>query len=270
MCCAHAAPVLPVLTPRAAPAPAPPLPRPALACSCLSTLRRRRPSRHTSRRLASSCSRATTPSSGPRAHPGAPHTLALAFAHAHFAHFSLSRPPHHTGPPPRPLAAVASHPRRLPPVIQCSSSTVATPCRLLTHPISLFHTRASSLAARRAQAPPPLGLAVDPTLHRLSASAKGNISTTSTRRSFLAASPPPSGTLGTGTPSTPLGALPPARLHRRYAATAPLCLNPGHPRDRRELLNIPPHLPLAAGELPQWIWSPPICPLCKTQLRTYL
>jgi hypothetical protein len=119
---------------------------------------------------ASSCSRTTTPSSGPRAHPGAPHTLTLAFAHAHFAHFSLSRPPHLTGPPPQPVAAVASRPRRLPPAIQCSSSTVATPCSLLTHPISLFRTRASSPAAlvssssaaarprRRPDATPPLSL----------------------------------------------------------------------------------------------------------------
>jgi hypothetical protein len=100
--------------------------------------------------------------------------------------------------------------------------------------------------------PPPLGLTVVPLIHRLLALAKHIISTTSSRRSCLATSPPPSCSPATETPMTFLGPPPPAPVRRRYAATAPLCLNPGHPRDRRELLGISPHLPLAAGELSCW------------------
>jgi hypothetical protein len=51
------------------------------------------------------------------------------------------------GAPSQPLANVVSRPRRLPPAIQCSSSTAVTPCSSLTHPISLSCTRASSPAA---------------------------------------------------------------------------------------------------------------------------
>jgi hypothetical protein len=123
------------------------------------------------------------------------------------------------------------------------------------HPCSIFHS------AGELKAPPPLGLAVDPPIQSLFTPAKGTISTTSTRRRFLATSPPPSGTLATGTPSTLLGALPAASVRRQYAASAPPCLNSGHPRDRREPLSLFPHLPLAG------FGSPLICPLCKTRPR---
>jgi hypothetical protein len=99
--------------------------------------------------------------------------------------------------------------------------------------------------------PPPLALAVIPSIHRLLASAKHTISTTSSRGSSLATSPPPSGTPATRTPSTSLGPPPPAPVRRRYAASAPLFPNTGHPRDCRESLNFFTHLPLAADELPR-------------------
>jgi hypothetical protein len=64
-------------------------------------------------------------------------------------------------------------------------------------------------------------------------------------------SPPPSGTPATGTPTPPLGAPPPVSVHRRPAASALLFPSTDHPSDRRELLNLSPHFPLAAGEPPR-------------------
>jgi hypothetical protein len=98
---------------------------------------------------------------------------------------------------------------------------------------------------------PSLGHAIVPSIYCLLAPAKHTISTTSSRRSSLATSLPPSGTLATGTPTPSLGALAPASVRRQYVATVPLFPNIDHPRDRRELLNISPHLPLTAGELPR-------------------
>jgi hypothetical protein len=103
------------------------LPDPALAAPAFPMLRRRRPSRHDSRWHASSCSHATTSSSRPRAHPGAPCALALAFAHTHFAHFPLLRPPHFTGPPPRPQLTIDSRHRCSPSPIQSTNSTTSSP-----------------------------------------------------------------------------------------------------------------------------------------------
>jgi hypothetical protein len=82
----------------------------------------------------------------------------------------------------------------------------------------------------------------------LSTPAKHTTSTTSPRGSFLATSPPSSGTPAIGTPSPPLRATPPASVHRRLAASTPLFLNSGHTRDRRDLVNLFPHFSLAAGE----------------------
>jgi hypothetical protein len=94
----------------------------------------------------------------------------------------------------------------------------------------------------------PLGLTVVPTLRRLSSLAKHTTSTTSPRGSFLATSPPLSYPLTTRMPS------PPASVRRRLAASTPLFPNIGHPRDRRELLNLFPHFSLAAGEPPRRNW----------------
>jgi hypothetical protein len=96
---------------------------------------------------------------------------------------------------------------------------------------------------------PPLGLAVVPSIHRLLAPAKHIVSTTSSRGSSLTTSPPPSGTPAIGMSTTSLGPPLPAPVRRCYAASAPLCPNPSHPRDHRESLSISPHLPLATGEL---------------------
>jgi hypothetical protein len=97
--------------------------------------------------------------------------------------------------------------------------------------------------------PPPLGLAVVPSIHRPVAPAKPTISTTSLCGSSLTTCPLPSSTPATRTPSTSLEPMSPAPVRHRYAASAPLFPDTGHPRDRRETLSISPHLPLAAGEL---------------------
>jgi hypothetical protein len=59
---------------------------------------------------ASSYFRATPPSSGPRAPPGASHAFLLAFTRLHSHDLFLSRAPPLVGPPPQPRAAVVSHP----------------------------------------------------------------------------------------------------------------------------------------------------------------
>jgi hypothetical protein len=103
----------------------------------------------------------------------------------------------------------------------------------------------SSAAARsrcRPDAPPPHSPCQAPHQHHITPSPQG---------SFLATSPRPSSTPAIGMPLPPLGAPSSAPVRRRYAASAPPFLNAGHPRDRRELLNLFPHLPLAAGEPPR-------------------
>jgi hypothetical protein len=77
------------------------------------------------------------------------------------------------------------------------------------------------------------------------------ISNTSSLGSSLATSPSLSCPPATGTPTLSLGPPPPAPVYRRYAASALLFPNTGHPRDHRESLNFFPHLPLAAGEPPR-------------------
>jgi hypothetical protein len=135
---------------------------------------------------------------------------------------------------------------------------------------SQFRSRAperSDHYAGELELPPLLGLTIVPSIHRLLAPAKHTASTTSSRGSCLATSPPPSCPPTTGTPTTSLGPPPLAPVCRRYAASVPFFPDTGHPRDRRESLSISPHLPLAAGELPHRIWSPLIYPLCKTRPR---
>jgi hypothetical protein len=98
--------------------------------------------------------------------------------------------------------------------------------------------------------PPPLGLAVVPSIHRLLAPAKHTTSTTSSRRSCLATSSPLSCPPITETTSPSLGPPPPVSIRRRPTASALLFPNTGHPHDRRELLNLSPHFPLAVDEPP--------------------
>jgi hypothetical protein len=116
-----------------------------------------------------------------------------------------------------------------------------------------FRSRAPELPdhyAGELELPPPLGLAIVPAIHCLLAPTKHTISTTSSRGSFLATSLPPSSTPAIGTPMTSLGPPPPAPVRRRYAASALLFPNTGHPCDRRESLNLFPYLPLTACEPP--------------------
>jgi hypothetical protein len=144
-------------------------------------------------------------------------------------------------------AAAAAHPR--------SRARVAPQQPTKAHKPAQFHSPTLDRpdhSAGELELPPLLGLAVVPSIHCLLAPAKHTISTTSSCRSSLATSPPPSGTPATGTPTPPLGAPPPALVHRRYVASALLFPNTGHPRDRREPLNLSPHFPLTAGEPPRW------------------
>jgi hypothetical protein len=66
------------------------------------------------------------PSPQLEAHPRAPNALPLMFPHPHSHCHFLSRPPHHTGPPPQPLVAVVSRPRRFPSPIQYTNSISVT------------------------------------------------------------------------------------------------------------------------------------------------
>jgi hypothetical protein len=104
---------------------------------------------------------------------------------------------------------------------------------------------------RRSSPPLPLGLTVAPALRPLLTLAKLTTSTTSTRRSFLATFLSPSCILAAGTP-TPLSELRRTGLElRRTIASEPFFFDSGHPRVRREPLNLFHHFPLAAGEPPR-------------------
>jgi hypothetical protein len=118
--------------------------------------------------------------------------------------------------------------------------------------------------------PLPLGLAIVPTIYCLLAPAKCTISTTSSRGSSLATSPPLSCPPATGTTSPSLGPPPPVSVRRQPPASALLFPNTGHPRDRRELLNLSPHFPLATGEPPHrnLIGTDRLC--CVARPRTQL
>jgi hypothetical protein len=146
---------------------------------------------------------------------------------------------------PSTATAAASHPR---------SSALAAPQQPTeAHKPAQFRSPMldrPNHSAGELELPPPLGLAVVPTIYCLLAPAKRTTSTTSSRRSCLATSPLLSCPPATGTPMPPLGAPPPVSVHRRPAASAPLFPNIGHPRDRRELLNLSPPCP-----------SPPVSPL---------
>jgi hypothetical protein len=146
---------------------------------------------------------------------------------------------------PSTAASAASHPR--------FSAPAAPPPPVDAHRPAQFRSPALDRLDHRAgelELPPPLGLAVVPTIHCLLAPAKHTTSTASPRGSFLATSLPLSYPPATGMPSSSLGAPPPAPVRRQYAAPAPLFPNTGHPHDRRELLNLFPHLPFTDGEPP--------------------
>jgi hypothetical protein len=125
-------------------------------------------------------------------------------------------------------------------------------------------------SAGELELPPPLGLAVVPTICCLLTLAKHTTSTTSSRRSFPATSPPLSYPPATGTPSTSLEAPPPASVRHQPAALALLFPNTGHPCDRCELLKLFPHLPLAAGEPPRRNLISPDRLSCVARPRTQL
>jgi hypothetical protein len=256
--------------PRAAPALAPPLPTPRWPSPCCSTTRRRRPSLH------ACCCLASSNSHPPCLFLDLKYVLELPTDSLLRSHTCISTafrfPKLHTSPEPRrclgspsTTTATASHPR---------SSGLAAPLQpTQAHKPAQF--RSSTLDrpdhyAGELELPSPLGLAVVPTIYCLLAPAKCTISTASSRGSSLATSPPPSDTLATGTPTPSLGALPPVSFRRRPAASALLFPNTGHPRDRRELLNLSPHFPLAAGEPPHWNLIGIDRLSCVTQLRTQL
>jgi hypothetical protein len=158
----------------------------------------------------------------------------------------------HASPEPRrclgsPLtaASAASHPR--------SSAQAAPQQPTEAHKPAQFHSPAldhSDHSVGELEFPPPLGLAIVPSIHRLLTPVKHTTSTTLSRRSFPATSPPLSYPPATGTPSTSLRLPPPVSVRRRPTVSALLFPNTSHPCDHREPLKLSPHFPLAAGELP--------------------
>jgi hypothetical protein len=207
--------------PRVAQAPASPLPTPRWPSPRCSTSRRRRPSLHVCRRLASSNSR--------------PLCLFLDLK------YILELPTDS----PSTAASAASHPRSIALAASPRPTESRKPAQFRSPALDHPDHYASEL-----ELPLPLSLAVVPTIYCLLAPSKCTISTTSSRRSSLVTSPPPSGTPATGTPTPPLGAPPSVSVHCRPAVSALLFPNTGHPCDRRELLNLSPHFPLTG------IWTP--------------
>jgi hypothetical protein len=186
--------------PRAILTPALPLPQPALACSCLSTSHRRCPSRHDSGRPPAPVS------AQPRLLLDPEHLLELPthsfLPSRDYIPTTFSYPEHHPSSdlrhslgPPSSAAPAASEPR---------SSAIRAPPRPTGAPQPIkFHSLAPEhrLPLRRqAQAPPPLGLAVDPTPHRPSAPTKSTSRTTSSCRSDPATPSLPSDTPASRTP----------------------------------------------------------------------
>jgi hypothetical protein len=149
----------------------------------------------------------------------------ISFTHTHTL---FRRPSLFPSAAPRRSAAAACAHRRQPPTPPLTHDPVLEkhhrdPLQLtdplnfaFLHPSSIFHS------AGELSAPPPLGLAVDTLIQSLLNPAKGTSSTTSTRRSFLAASSLPSDTPASRTP---------CRHRRRW--------KPEPPHRRRPLL---PHL----------------------------
>jgi hypothetical protein len=147
------------------------LPSLALACSRLSTSRRRRLSRHAFRRLASSCSRATTPSSRPG------HILELPTHSLLHLHTPILLPflcsDHHTPlehrrclNSPSTATHAASHHR--------SSAQIASPSPTETYQPAQSHSLAPEQPddyADELELLPPLGLNVVSSIHRLLARA---------------------------------------------------------------------------------------------------
>jgi hypothetical protein len=235
-CAEHQLPPVPLPSaPRAVPAPTPPLPTPRWPSPRCSMSRRRRPSLHACRRIASSNSRPSC------FFLDLKYVLELPTDSLLRSHRCISTafrfPEHPTSPEPRRSpgfpstpASAASRPR--------SSALAAPPRPTEAHKPAQFHSPALDRPdhyAGELELPPLLGLAIVPTIYCLLAPAKHSTSTKSSRRSFPTTSLPPSGTPATGTPTPPLGAPPPVSVHRRPVALALLFPNTGHPRDRCEL-----------------------------------
>jgi hypothetical protein len=143
------------------------------------TSHRCRPCRHAHRRRASSCLRAATSSSGPRAPPTAPLALTLAFAHLYFAQFLLLPSPPFTRASPPSLVIVDSHYHHPQTPIQCISSIVTTHRSSQSKPISNSSTRTAGPPRRRAPYSAAARPPVDPPVQGLFTSTKGTNSTTS-------------------------------------------------------------------------------------------
>jgi hypothetical protein len=219
--------------PHAAPAPAPPLRTPRWTPPCLSTSRRRRPSRHARRQARQLLLSRPSLLLDPEHVLKLPtHSLLLSRVCISTA---ISSPELSTSPDlrrglgsPSTATAAASHPR--------SSTPRAPPRPTEAHKPTQFHSLAPKRPdhyAGELELPPPLGLAVVPSIHCLLAPAKHTTRTTSSRGSCLATSPPLSCPPATRTLTMSLGPPPPAPVRRRYVASAPLFPNTGHPRDRQ-------------------------------------
>jgi hypothetical protein len=94
---------------------------------------------------------------------------------------------------------------------------------------------------------------VKPKFHLFSFLAKSTISTTSPRRSSLTNFPSPSCTPVAGTPKPPFEPCRADSVSSRTADSEPPFYDSNHPQVCCELLNLFPHLSLAAGEPPRQV-----------------
>jgi hypothetical protein len=192
----HPAP--PLFAPRAAPAPRSPLPTPRWPSPCSSTSHRRRPSRHARRRACQQLLHRRRAPLGLKAHPGVPldffytlHCIALPLLSS-FARVLSPELCRCLGSPST-AAPAASHPRSSAPAAPLPPTDAHRPAQFRSPALDRLDHRAGEL-----ELSPPLGLAIVPMTHCLSAPAKHTTSTTSPRGSFLATSPPPSYPPATG------------------------------------------------------------------------
>jgi hypothetical protein len=117
--------------------------------------------------------------------------------------------------PPSTATHIASHPRSSAPRAPSQPTGAPQPAQSRSRAPERPDHYAGEL-----EFPPPLGLAVVPSIHRLLAPTKHTIRTTSSRESSLTTSPPPSCPPTTGTLMTSLEPPPPAPVRHRYAASA--------------------------------------------------
>jgi hypothetical protein len=152
-----------------------------------------------------------------------------------------------------PLSTAVSHLRRSSSPILCSTSTAASHCPFLTHSSSSSHACVAQNVAPAISLPAAVQFLVEPKFHPFSFLAKSTISTTSPRRSSLTNSPSPSCTPVAVTPPPPSEPRRAGSVLSQTATSEFPFYDSNHPQVCCELLNLFPHLSLAAGEPPRRI-----------------